>query len=120
MDNNTLRDHDVQQLEADEAGMVSTLAMRGGGDRAGISQFNGVSWSHFKWQAKCQGRHLGYHTTEEAAARAYGKYLEDGRGFHSSTFQLNLSALQGIRGARKGCDARVNVVEGVKGDVWDV
>jgi hypothetical protein len=30
-----------------------------------------------------------------------------GRGLHSSTFQLNLSALYGIRGARRGCVARV-------------
>ena len=28
------------------------------------------------------------------------------RGLHSSTFQLNLSALYGIRGARRGCVAR--------------
>jgi hypothetical protein len=30
-----------------------------------------------------------------------------GRGLHSSTFQLNLSALYGIGGARRGCVARV-------------
>jgi len=34
------------------------------------------------------------------------------RGLHSSTFQLNLSALYGIGGARRGCVARV---EGVLG-----
>jgi hypothetical protein len=60
--------------------MVPELAMRGGGDRAGSSQFKGVSWntSRSKWRAQCKGRHLGFHTTENAAARAYIKYLEDG------------------------------------------
>jgi len=33
-----------------------------------------------------------------------------GRGLHSSTFQLNLSALYGIRGARRGSVARVKGV----------
>jgi hypothetical protein len=33
-----------------------------------------------------------------------------GRGLHSSTFQLNLSALNGIGGARRGCVARVKGV----------
>jgi hypothetical protein len=42
--------------------------------------------------------------------------MELGRGLHSSTFQLNLSAFYGIRGARRGCVARVKGVgEGVKG-----
>ena len=35
-----------------------------------------------------------------------------GRGLHSSTFQLNLSALYGIGGARRGCVARVMGVLG--------
>ena len=35
-----------------------------------------------------------------------------GRGLHSSTFQLNLSALYGIGGARRGCVARVKGVSG--------
>jgi len=38
-----------------------------------------------------------------------------GRGSHSSTFQLNLSALYGIRGARRGCGARVKGVLGGAG-----
>jgi len=42
-----------------------------------------------------------------------------GRGLHSSTFQLDLSALYGIGGARGGCAARVKGVsggaQGVKG-----
>jgi hypothetical protein len=36
-----------------------------------------------------------------------------GRGLHSFTSQLNLSALYGIGGARKGCVARVQGVVGV-------
>jgi hypothetical protein len=36
----------------------------------------------------------------------------DGRGLHSSTFQLNLSALYGIGGARRGYVARVKGVLG--------
>jgi hypothetical protein len=35
-----------------------------------------------------------------------------GRGSHSSTFQLNLSALYGIVGARRGCVAHVKGVIG--------
>ena len=35
-----------------------------------------------------------------------------GRGLHSSTSQLNLSALYGIGGARRGCVARVKGVLG--------
>jgi hypothetical protein len=39
-----------------------------------------------------------------------------GRGLHSLTSQLNLSALYGIGGARRGCVARVRgVLEGVQG-----
>ena len=35
-----------------------------------------------------------------------------GRGLHSSTFQLNLSATHGIGGARMGCVARLKGVSG--------
>jgi len=35
-----------------------------------------------------------------------------GRGLHSFTFQLNLSALYGIGGARRGCVARIKGVSG--------
>jgi hypothetical protein len=54
--------------------------MRGGGDRAGSSQFQGVSCCKRKsnWQAKCKGKRLGYHTTEEGAAHVYSTYLKDG------------------------------------------
>jgi len=36
-----------------------------------------------------------------------------GRGLHSSTFQLNLSALYGIGGARRGCVAVLRGCQGV-------
>ena len=44
------------------------------------SLFKGVIWSksHNKWTAQCKGKHVGYHATEEDAARAYNKYLKDG------------------------------------------
>ena len=44
------------------------------------SQFRGVSWkkTRGKWAAKCKGVSLGYHDTEEAAARAYDNYVDDG------------------------------------------
>jgi hypothetical protein len=47
---------------------------------ASTSQFTGVFWAKAqkKWNAKCKGKHLGYHTTEQAAARANSNYLEDG------------------------------------------
>jgi len=38
--------------------------------------------------------------------------LDGGRGLHSSTFQLNLSALYGIGGARRGYAASVKEVVG--------
>ena len=38
--------------------------------------------------------------------------LVPGRGLDSSTFQLNLSALYGIGGARRGCVARVKEASG--------
>jgi hypothetical protein len=46
----------------------------------GASQIKGVSWRQRenKWKAECKGRQLGYHATEEDAARACSKYLEDG------------------------------------------
>ena len=45
-----------------------------------------------------------------------GVYRPSARGLHSSPFQLNLSALYGIGGARRGCVARVKgVLGGVQG-----
>jgi hypothetical protein len=38
---------------------------------------------------------------------------DTGRGLHSSTFQLNLSALYAIGGARTGCVARGGMLWGV-------
>ena len=43
---------------------------------------------------------------------AAGGSLPSTRGLQSSTFQLNLSALYGIGGARRGCAARVRGVLG--------
>ena len=42
------------------------------------SQFKGVCWNKRsgKWLAKCKERHLGYHATEEASARAYNTEAE--------------------------------------------
>jgi len=44
------------------------------------SQLTGVHWdkNKLKWRAVCKGTTLGYHATEENAARAYSKYLKDG------------------------------------------
>ena len=84
-----------------------------GHDHAGSSRRIGVSWvkTASQWKATYKGKHLGLHTTQEAAARAYRKHLEDSsssspgpasRGLHSFTSQLNLSAFHGIGGARRG------------------
>ena len=42
------------------------------------SRFKGVCWhvSSGKWRAKCKEKYLGYHATEEAAARAYNTEAE--------------------------------------------
>jgi len=50
-------------------------------------------------------------------AHQHRQHLPALRGLHSSTFQLNLSALYGIGGAHWGCVARV---KGVLGGVQDV
>jgi len=58
--------------------------VKDGGDvpvkRGYSSRFKGVCWykSSGQWLAQCNGKHLGYHATEEAAARAYSKYITDG------------------------------------------
>ena len=46
--------------------------------RNGFSQFKGVwfSKSNRKWRARLKNKGLGYHATEEAAARAYNKEVE--------------------------------------------
>jgi len=50
-------------------------------------------------------------TSTEHARKLFA--LEElGRGLHSSTFQLNLSALYGIGGARRGCVAHLKGVLG--------
>jgi len=47
---------------------------------ANTSHIKGVSWNteSNKWEVSCKGTYLGKHATEEDAARAYSKYLEDG------------------------------------------
>ena len=44
------------------------------------SHFKGVCWanSYGKWRAQSQGKSLGHHATEKAAAQAYTNYLRDG------------------------------------------
>jgi len=74
-------DNDVQDDDGgQQEGVVPELVMRGGAGRAGASRFQGVSRYNKtnKWQTKCKGKHLGYYTTEEVAARAYSKYFKDG------------------------------------------
>ena len=75
---NAVQDDHVQQLE--EAGCVPVLKKRGTPGPPSSFQFKGVTWdkSTKKWRAQCKGKRLGYHTTEEDAARAYNKYLKDG------------------------------------------
>jgi len=56
----------------------------------------------------------GMEASGSPARFAMGNKGPSARGLHSSTFQLNLSALHGIGGARRGCVARVEgVLEGV-------
>ena len=47
---------------------------------ASTSEFTGVyrNKARKKWHAQCNFKGLGYHTTEEAAVRAYEKYRKDG------------------------------------------
>ena len=70
---NAVKDND----DVEEGGGVPELVMCSG---AGASRFTGVSWDKnaAKWKAKCKGAYLGLHSTEDAAASAYNKYLEDG------------------------------------------
>jgi len=51
---------------------------------------------------------------DSASAQSSANLGFAGRGLHSSTFRLNLSALYGIWDAHRGCVARV---EGVLGGV---
>ena len=93
---NAVQDNDDQLPEEDEeeAGFALVLRKRGAPGHAGSSQFKGITWDKHtnKWKTQCKGKHLGLHTTEEAAARAYNKYLEDGidtaehRGSKTSQF----------------------------------
>jgi len=60
---------------------------------------------------ECKPLHSGPEGTQAAHAKQdAGRPRDTGRGLHSSTFRLNLSALYGIGGARRGCVARVQGV----------
>ena len=76
---NVVHDKDVPQQQH-KAGSVLELVMRGGGDRAGTSQYKGVcrDKATSKWKATCEGNYLSVHTTEEAAARAYSNFIKHG------------------------------------------
>jgi len=75
--------------DGEEEGVVPEHVLRRGVGRAGSSQFIGVSWikNRNKWETRCKGTF-----TEEAAARAYNKYVKDGidhvghRGTSTSQF----------------------------------
>ena len=95
---NTIPYNDHEQPEEEEweeeAGFAPVLRNRAIGGPAGSSQVAGVFWDKQseKWRAQSKGKRLGHHTTKEAAARAYSKYLEDGstpvdhRGASTSQF----------------------------------
>ena len=48
--------------------------------KTGSSQFKGVTWSepYNNWKANSKGKHLGFHATEEQAARAVDDYVTQG------------------------------------------
>ena len=71
---------DEEDEDEEEAGCLPEPWKRGGGSSASSSQFPGVSWSrsNFKWQARSKRAQLGFHATEEAAARAVDDYVKHG------------------------------------------
>jgi hypothetical protein len=76
--NNAIQDNAVQQQkEEEEAGIVPELRVHGDSGHVVSSRFEGVFWKKAsnKWVAQCKRKHLGHHASEEAAARAYIKYL---------------------------------------------
>ena len=78
---------------------------RGGGGSEAPTGFEGVTSSAMK------GRTRGAKGASEAHGAGkmarYETLRQLGRGLHSSTSQLNMSALYGIGGARRGCVACV-------------
>jgi hypothetical protein len=115
-------DNDVQEREEEETSLVPDLAKRGGAGHIGSSRLIGVSWDKKagKWKAQYNDKHLGYYTMEEAAARAYGKYLEDGidpvkrRGASTSQFKgVSWNTCRGKWRAKcKGTDLGTHATEG--------
>ena len=67
--------------------------------RVVTSQFKGVNWnkSHGKWQARCKDKSLGYHSTEEAAARAHDDYVKDGVLHQDSTLTSQFKGVSWIK-----------------------
>jgi hypothetical protein len=110
-------DNTVQEPEEEvgEAGFAPGLMLRGGGGHGGSSRFAGVSWkmNRNKWQAVYKKLHLGSHTTEEAAARAYSKYLEDGV---APTPRAGSSQFKGVIWHK----SRTNGRHVAKGYTWDI
>jgi len=57
-----------------------------------------------------------FEASAASSSPMYASFSPINRGLHSSTFQLNLSALYGIGGAHRGCVAHVKGgVGGVEG-----
>ena len=70
-----VQDNNVQlppEKDEDEASFAPVLRKRDTPGRPGSSQFAGVSWntSARKWLVRCKGSYLGWHATEEEAARS--------------------------------------------------
>jgi len=87
----------------------------GGGGAAG-----GGARAHARAEeGQRRARQLGLHQRDQESPQGPGacqrRHANSGQGLtalHSSTFQLNLSALYGIGGARRGCVARINEMLG--------
>ena len=64
--------------EGDEEAVFAPVLIKPGA--GGSCRFEGVYWitSSNKWRSQYQRKYLGVYPTEEAAARAYNKYLKDG------------------------------------------
>ena len=65
------------------------------------SRFKIVCWdkTNNKWKAIYKRTHLGYHATEKAAARAYGRYVKDGID-HTMRREASTSQFSGVSWAK--------------------
>jgi hypothetical protein len=61
--------------------LVDDYIAHGGRGPAHTSQVKGVSWhkNNHKWKADSKGQYLGYHATEEEAAKAIDDYVKSRR-----------------------------------------